>query len=102
MNVDINFVNEDVNDLCINTCGIEGIATTNIPRIVKVFGGSAVGVSCNLLYNCNTEVSCDKNCDLVSIFKLARFIFPKQDPGPTAAALKEINELQTHRYYPTL
>ena len=98
MNVDINFVNEDVNDLCINTCRVEGIATTNIPRIVKVFGGSAEGVSCNLLCNCNTEVSCDKNCDPVSIFKLARFIFPKQDPGPTAAALKEINELQALEY----
>ena len=59
-NVDINFVNKDVNDLCINSCGIEGIATTNIPRIFKASGGSAEGVSCHLFCNCNTEVSCKK------------------------------------------
>ena len=60
MNVDIISVKKDVNDLCINVCGTEGIATTNIPRIVKVSGGSAEGVSCNLFCNCNTEVSCKK------------------------------------------
>ena len=98
MNVDINFVNKDVNNLCVNTCGVEGVATTNIPNIVKVFSGSTRGVSCNVLCNSNTKVSYDINCDPVSIFKLARFIFPKQDPGPTEAALKEINELQALEY----
>ena len=25
MNVDINFVNKDVNNLCVNCCGVEGV-----------------------------------------------------------------------------
>ena len=37
-------------------------------------------------------------CDPVSIFKLARFIFPKQDPSPTEAGLKEISDFQSLEY----
>ena len=59
----INSVKKDVNNLCINACGMEDIATTTVPRVIKVSDGSAKGVFCNLFCNCNTEVSCDKNCD---------------------------------------
>ena len=75
---DINSVKKDVNDLCIYSCGIEGIATASIPRIVKVSGGSAEGVSCNLFCNCNTEVLCEKMRDPVSIFKLRKNISLKK------------------------
>ena len=98
MDDDIISVKKDVNNLCINACSIEGVATTNVPRIIKVSDGSAKGVSCNLFCNCNNKVLCEKMRDPVSIFKLARFLFPKQDPEPTAAALKEISELQALKY----
>ena len=45
MDVDYNFVNKDVHDIFVNNCGVEGVATKNIPSVVKVFGGSTRGVS---------------------------------------------------------
>ena len=76
---DINSVKRDVNNLCINACGMEDIATTTVPRVIMVSDGSAKGVFCNLFRNYNTEVLCEKMRDPVSIFKLARFLLPRQD-----------------------
>ena len=89
----INSVKKDVNNLCINACCMEDIATTTVPRVIKVSDGAAKGVFCNLFCNCKNEVLCEKLSDPVSIFKLSRFLFPRQDPEPTEAALKEVSEL---------
>ena len=92
------FVNDNVHDIFVNTCGVEGIATRKTPCVVKVFGASTKSVSCNVLCNSNTEILNANQCDPVSIFKLARFAFPSQDPSPTEAGLKEISDFQSLEY----
>ena len=77
---------------------MKDIATTTVPRVIKVSDGAAQGVFCDSLYNCKDEILCENLSDPVSIFKLSRFLFPKQDPEPTEAALKEVNELQALEY----
>ena len=98
INDNCNFVTDNVHDIFVNTCGVEGIATKKIPCVVKVFGASTKGVSCNVLCNSNTKILNANQCDPVFIFKLARFIFPKQDPSPTEAGLKEISDFQSLEY----
>ena len=98
INDDCKFVNNNVHDIFVNTCGVEGIATRKIPCVVKVFGASTKSVSCNVLCNSNTEFLNANQCDPVSIFKLARFVFPSQDPSPTEAGLKEISNFQCLEY----
>ena len=72
INNNCKFVNDNVHNICVNTCGVKGIATKKIPCVVKVFGTSTKGVSCNDLCNSNNEFLNAKQCDPVSIFKLAR------------------------------
>ena len=38
INDNCEFVNDNVHDIFVNTCGVEGIATKKIPCVVKVFG----------------------------------------------------------------
>ena len=87
-----------VNNFCSNVCSVKDIATTSVPRIVKVSDGAAQGVFCDSLYNCKDEVLCENLNDPVSIFKLSRYLFPKQDPEPTEAALKDVSVLQALEY----
>ena len=98
INDNCKYVNNNVHDIFVNTCRVTGTATKGIPCIVKVFSTSTKGVSCNDLCNSNNEFLNAKHCDPVSIFKLARFVFPNQDPNPTEAGLNEISDFRCLEY----
>ena len=98
INENCKYVNDNVHDIFVNTCRVKGTATKGIPCIVKAFGTSTKGVSCNDLCNSSNEFLNAKHCDPVSIFKLARFVFPNQDPNPTEAGLNEISDFRCLEY----
>ena len=66
--------------------------------MVKVFAASTKSLSYGCFCDTNFELLNTQHCDPVSIFKLARYIFPSQDPSPTEAGQTEISDLKCFEY----
>ena len=66
--------------------------------MVKVFAASTKNMSYGCFCNSNFEFLNTQHCDPVSIFKLARYVFPSQDPSPTEAGQTEISDLKCLEY----
>ena len=82
-----NVVNDFVHK---NTVSKEiGDATDKVP-----VGNVSYGCLDNRAYDFLT----DNSCTHVDVFKLSRYIFPKEDPGPTLAGKTEVHDLQGLEY----
>ena len=75
-----------------------GDATDRVPGIVKIFNSALGGVSYDFLDDKSYDFLADNSRTHVDVFKLARYIFPKEDPGPTMAGKTEVHDLQGLEY----
>ena len=84
-----NVVNDFVHK---NTVSKEiGDATDEVPRVVKIFTSAVGNVSYGCLDNRAYDFLTDNSCTHVNVFKLSRYIFPMEDPGPTMAGKTEVH-----------
>ena len=84
-----NVVNDFVHK---NTVSKEiGDATNTVPSVVKIFTLAVGNVSYGCLDNKAYDFMNDSSCTPVEVFKLSRYIFPMEDPGPTMAGKTEVH-----------
>ena len=67
-----------------------GDATDSVPGIVKIFNSALGDVSSDFLDN--------DSLANIKVFKLARYVFPPEDPGPTIAGKTEVHDLHGLEY----
>ena len=82
-----------INDIEIhNTLPLSsGDATHDIPDIVTIFASDLRDASTELLIHASLANN-------VNVHKLSRYIFPREDPGPTAAGRAEVPDLHCLEY----
>ena len=91
-----NIVNDFVHK---NTVPIQnGDATDKVPSVVKIFTSAVGNVSYGCLDDRSYDFLTDNSRTHVDVFKLSRYIFPKEDPGPTLAGKTEVHDLQGLEY----
>ena len=88
----------DVNDFMHNYTVTKEIGDATVPSVVKIFASTVGSVSYGCLDNRACDFLKDNSCTPVDIFKLSRYVFPKEDPNPTIAGETEINILQGLEY----
>ena len=79
-----NFVNS--NNLPLNS----GDATDGVPEIVTILSSNLRDASSDFLIHASLAN--------INVHKLARFIFPREDPGPTIAGKTEVPDLNGLEY----
>ena len=96
MKENCNIVNDFVHK---NTVTIQnGDATDKVPSVVKIFTSAVGNVSYGCLDDRSYDFLADNSRTHVDVFKLSRYIFPKEDPGPTMAGKTEVHDLQGLEY----
>ena len=85
-NYSINDNSGNSNTLPLNS----GDATYDVPDIVTIFSSD--------LRDASSEFLIHASLANINVHKVARYIFPREDPGPTAAGKAEIPDLHCLEY----